>query len=212
MSRPTPELAAMQKGFQQLTDMMARQGDQLDQVLAMLRRREAELKRVRAENRRLRKLLGLPPEPDPDGAMLPDPGTAEHTRPIAESFRAWLTSTSLTPSDPVLTVARYYLKHFKSLTLFIDDGRLPIDNNEAEREFQRHAKLRHASLFAGSVEGARRWAILLDVVRTAQKCGVDVESYLTWVFDVGRRAHADGLPGPDERGTGDGVVSRGNVT
>lgn len=44
-------------------------------------------------------------------------------------------------------------------------------------------KLRHASLFAGSVAGAERWALLLSVVRTAQKCGVDVEDYLTWVFE-----------------------------
>jgi hypothetical protein len=110
----------------------------------------------------------------------------QHTRPIADAFRAWLTeltTSGLPPSDPVLKVARYYLKYFASLTRFIDDGCLPIDNNEAEREFQRHAKLRHASLFAGSVEGARRWAILLGVVRTAQKCGVDVEAYLKWVFE-----------------------------
>ena len=50
-------------------------------------------------------------------------------------------------------------------------------------EFQRHAKLRHASLFAGSVRGAERWATLLGVVRTAQKCGVDVEAYLGWLFE-----------------------------
>lgn len=110
----------------------------------------------------------------------------QHTRPIVNAFKGWLTEQverDLPPTDPFIKVARYYLKHFAALTRFIDDGRLPIDNNEAEREFQRHAKLRHASLFAGSVEGARRWAILLGVVRTAQKCGVDVESYLKWVFE-----------------------------
>ena len=31
--------------------------------------------------------------------------------------------------------------------------------------------------------GAHRWAVLLGVIRTAQKCGVHVESYLTWLFD-----------------------------
>ncbi|MBN2800319.1 MAG: transposase, partial [Deltaproteobacteria bacterium] len=65
----------------------------------------------------------------------------------------------------------------------VDNGNIPIDNNASEREFQRHAKLRYASLFAGSVEGAHRWATLLGVVSTAQKCGVDVEAYLAWVFD-----------------------------
>ena len=54
---------------------------------------------------------------------------------------------------------------------------------EAERELQRHAKLRLASLFAGSLEGAHRWATLLGVVRTAQKHDLDVQAYLTWLFE-----------------------------
>ena len=80
-------------------------------------------------------------------------------------------------------MARYYLRHWDGLTRFVDDPDLPIDNNAAEREFQRHAKLRLASLFAGSVEGAHRWATLLGVVRTAQKLGLDVQAYLTWMFE-----------------------------
>ena len=72
---------------------------------------------------------------------------------------------------------------FDDLTRFVHHGDLPLDNNEAEREFQRHAKLRFASLFAGSPEGGHRWATLLGVVRTAQKCEVDVFAYLTWLFE-----------------------------
>lgn len=109
-----------------------------------------------------------------------------HTRPIAEAFRRWLDGVverPLPPSDPVRRVAKYYIDHWEGLTRFIDRGDLPLDNNEAEREFQRHAKLRYASLFAGSPEGAHRWATILGVVRTAQKCGVDVEEYLVWAFE-----------------------------
>ena len=107
-------------------------------------------------------------------------------RPVLDELRAWLTDVAegnLPPSDPVKKIAKYYLRHWEGLTRFVDDPDLPIDNNEAEREFQRHAKLRLASLFAGSVEGAHRWATLLGVVRTAQKHGLDVQSYLTWMFE-----------------------------
>ena len=38
-------------------------------------------------------------------------------------------------------------------------------------------------MFAGSVEGACRWATLLGVVRTAQKHKLDVKANLTWVFE-----------------------------
>ncbi len=85
--------------------------------------------------------------------------------------------------DAVVKVANYLRNHWTGLTRFVDHADLPLDNNGAEREFQRHAKLRYASLFAGSIAGARRWAILLGVVRTAQKQNVDVQAYLTWLFE-----------------------------
>jgi len=110
----------------------------------------------------------------------------EHSIEVLERYRAWLLAVQDSeplPSDPVGKVVNYTLKHWDELTRFVEDPSLPLDNNESEREFQRHAKLRLASLFAGSVEGAERWALLLSVVRTAQKCGVDVEDYLTWVFE-----------------------------
>lgn len=114
-------------------------------------------------------------------------------RPVLERFEMWLREVAngdLPPSDPVRKVASYYLRHWAGLTRFIDDPDIPIDNNEAEREFQRHAKLRLASLFAGSIEGAHRWATLLGVVRTAQKHGLDIQAYLTWLFEH-RGTHRD---------------------
>jgi transposase len=108
------------------------------------------------------------------------------SRRVLRRFRQWLDgviASDLPPSDPVRKLATYYVKHFDDLTRFVDDGDLPIDNNAAEREFQRHAKLRQASLFAGSPEGGHRWATLLGIVRTAQKCEVDVLAYLTWMFE-----------------------------
>jgi transposase len=106
---------------------------------------------------------------------------------VLRRFRTWLEAVvarPLPPSDPVRKAAKYYLKHYNALTRFLDDPAiLPLDNNASEREFQHHAKLRLQSLFAGSPEGAHRWAILLGVVRTAQKFEVDVLAYLTWMFE-----------------------------
>ena len=96
----------------------------------------------------------------------------------------------LPPSDPVRKAAKCYLRHRDGLTRFLDDPALPIDNSAAEREFQRHAKLRLASLFAGSIEGAHRWATLLGIVRTAQKHDLHVQAYLTLLFER-RATHRD---------------------
>ncbi len=109
------------------------------------------------------------------------------SRRVLYRFRQWLAGVGrlgLPPTDPVGKLARYYLRHWDDLTRFIDHPAvLPLDNNAAEREFQRHAKLRKSCLFAGSAEGGHRWATLFGVVRTAQKCNLDVLAYLTWMFE-----------------------------
>ena len=109
------------------------------------------------------------------------------SRRVLYRFRQWLEGVGrlgLPPTDPVGKLARYYIRHWNDLTRFIDHPAvLPLDNNAAEREFQRHAKLRKACLFAGSAEGGHRWATLFGVVRTAQKCNLDVLAYLTWMFE-----------------------------
>lgn len=106
------------------------------------------------------------------------------TRPIVSAFKAWLEKhQDLLPTDPLGKAVRYYLRHFDALTRFVDDANIPIDNNPSERAFQDHARLRLNSLFAGSAEGARRWALLLGVVTTAKRHKLDVQAYLTWMFE-----------------------------
>lgn len=123
------------------------------------------------------------------------------TARVFQRFRQWLERVvELNPltTDPLRQVAQYYLNHFDDLRRFVDHAEIPLDNNQSEREFQRHAKLRYASLFAGSVEGGHRWATLFGVVRTAQKCDVDVLSYLTWMFERRGTHRAEfGIPAKD---------------
>lgn len=107
------------------------------------------------------------------------------SRRVLRRYEQWLKGVlarGLLPSDPVRKAAQFYLNNWAGLTRFVDYD-IPIDNNASEREFQRHAKLRYASLFAGSQEGGHRWATLFGVVRTAQKCNLDVLAYLTWLFE-----------------------------
>ena len=70
-------MVSHQKSLDELTRMVAAQNERLDQLLSMLRRREAQLRRSEAENRKLRRQLGLD-EPDPDPvaeAVPPSPAT-----------------------------------------------------------------------------------------------------------------------------------------
>ena len=58
----------------------AKQGEQLDQVVNMLRRRESQLKRAEAEVRKLRRQLGLDPDPTPSGDASDAPTSQKPTK------------------------------------------------------------------------------------------------------------------------------------
>jgi hypothetical protein len=80
-------------------------------------------------------------------------------------------------------VLLYYRRHWAALTRFLDDPELPLDNSKTEREFQLVAKLRLNCLFAGGTEGAHRAAVLLGISATCRRLKIDLQRYLTWVFE-----------------------------
>jgi transposase len=76
---------------------------------------------------------------------------------------------------------RYSLAHWTGLTLFLEDGRLEVDNNTVERSMRTIALGRRNSLFAGNDGGAHTWAILASLLTTAKLNGLDP---YTWLNDV----------------------------
>ncbi|MFT4627985.1 MAG: hypothetical protein ACI8PZ_006679 [Myxococcota bacterium] len=71
------ELVATRSTLDELTVLVAEQNDRLDEVVTMLRRREAQLARAEREIRRLRKKYGEDPEPDPPPASEPAESAAD---------------------------------------------------------------------------------------------------------------------------------------
>ena len=59
----------------------------------------------------------------------------ERSRPLLDEMKPWLEQTLATLSQKSATAKaiRYVLGRWKSLTRFVDDGRIEIDNNAAER-------------------------------------------------------------------------------
>jgi len=109
----------------------------------------------------------------------------QHIRPIAVDFDKWLAAVvpTLLPSEPLMAAVRYYRTHRDALYRFIDDGDVPIDNSETERDVQNVAKLRLNMLFAGSSEGAHRACIILGIVATCRAQNVSPQHYLAWAFE-----------------------------
>ena len=100
-----------------------------------------------------------------------------------ETLQAWL-SVQLERVSGRFNLAeaiRYALRHWPGLVLFLEDGRLELDNNTIERAIRPMALGRKNSLFAGSDGGARQWAIVASLVAMAELNGVEP---LAWLTDV----------------------------
>ncbi len=76
----------------------------------------------------------------------------------------------------------YGRKRWTALTQFIDDGRLEIDNNIAERAIRSIAIGRKNWLFAGSKAGGERAAAIYTVIETCKLNGVESQAYIADVI------------------------------
>jgi transposase len=105
----------------------------------------------------------------------------EKSRPIADQFRAWCAhQLDRIPGKGDLAKAmRYALKRWEAFTLFLEDGRVAIDNNPAERALRPVCLTRKNALFAGSDAGGETFAAAMTIIETAKLSGLNPEAYLT---------------------------------
>ena len=78
----------------------------------------------------------------------------------------------------------YMLTRWPAFTRFLDDGRICLTNNAAERALRGLALGRKSWLFAGSARGAERAAIMYTLIQTAKLNDVDPQA---WLADILRR-------------------------
>ena len=105
------------------------------------------------------------------------------SRPLVIELETWLREQRARVSKNSETgkAIDYSLKRWIALTRFLDDGRLCMSNNAAERELRGVAIGRRNWTFAGSDEGGRRAAALYTLIQTAKLNDVDPQA---WLADV----------------------------
>ncbi len=103
--------------------------------------------------------------------------------PILADLKAFLNATlaKISGKSSLAAAIRYATSRWTALTRFVDDGRLEMTNNAAERAIRPLALGRKNYLFAGSDDGGRRAAIMYTLIETARLNGVDPEA---WLVDV----------------------------
>src|SRR5207249_3182438 len=105
----------------------------------------------------------------------------EHSAPLMVKLRQWLdgdAARSVLPKSRLGEAVRYLDNQWDALTVFLDDGRVPFDNNETEQLMKRVATGRKNWLFIGSVEAGYRASILMTIVSTAHRHHLDVWLYV----------------------------------
>ena len=109
----------------------------------------------------------------------------QHSSPQVDAFKAWAEAQlARIPGKGDLAKAfRYGLSRWPSFELFLEDGRIGIDNNPAERAMRPIGVGRRNWLFAGSDSGGETLARAMTLIETAKMSGLDPQAWLADVLD-----------------------------
>jgi transposase len=103
---------------------------------------------------------------------------------LVTAFETWLRHerAKLSRHDDLAVAMDYMLTRWKAFTRFLDDGRICLTNNAAERALRGIALGRKSWLFAGSDRGGRRAAIMYSLIVTAKMNNVDPQAWLAHIL------------------------------
>jgi len=108
----------------------------------------------------------------------------QNSRALVAAFEPWLREklALISQKTKLAEAIRYALARWDGLSLFLDDGRVEIDNNIVERAIRPLALTRKNALFAGSDSGADHWATIASLIETCKLTDIDPQAYLADVI------------------------------
>jgi hypothetical protein len=107
----------------------------------------------------------------------------EASASLVADLERWLREErpKLSRGNDLAKAMDYLLKRWPAFTRFLNDGRICLSNNAAERALRGIALGRKSWLFAGSDRGGQRAAALYSLIVTAKLNDVDPQA---WLADV----------------------------
>jgi transposase len=107
----------------------------------------------------------------------------ELSAPLVADLERWLREQrpKLSRGNDLAKAMDYMLKRWPAFTRFLDDGRICLSNNAAERALRGIALGRKSWLFAGSDRGGQRAAAIYSLIVTAKLNNVDPQA---WLADI----------------------------
>jgi transposase len=117
--------------------------------------------------------------------------------PLVTDLETWMRSERgrLSRHSDVAKALDYMLKRWAAFTRFLQDGRICLTNNAAERELRGIALGRKSWLFAGSDRGGERTAVMYTLIQTARLNSIDPQA---WLADVLARINDHNIQNLDQ--------------
>ena len=108
----------------------------------------------------------------------------ELAKPLVEELHAYLEDkrSNFSRSHDLYKAINYMLKRWPAFTLFLDDGRVCLSNNAAERALRGIALGRRSWLFCGSDRGGQWAAAMYSLIVSAKMNDIDPYAWLTDVL------------------------------
>jgi transposase len=109
----------------------------------------------------------------------------EKSLPVVENIRSWLDGIKdeILPQSLLGTVVTYGLNQWEKLTRFLEDGRIELSNNRAERAIKPFVIGRKNFLFCNTPRGANASAVIYSIIEMAKENGLNPYAYLTHLFE-----------------------------
>jgi len=107
-----------------------------------------------------------------------------HARPVLDELRSWLNEAlpQVPPTSATGKALHYLHREWPKLIVYLEDGRLEIDNNGAENAIRPFVLGRKNWLFSASVKGVKASANLYSLIETAKANGLEPYDYLRNLF------------------------------
>ena len=122
----------------------------------------------------------------------------EREKPVLDALLAWSYTKKAAPKSALGKAIYYLQEQWPYLMCYLEDGRLELSNNRAERSIKPFVMDRKNFLFANTPGGAQGSATIFSLIETAKENGLDPFRYLVWVLSEAPAAAADDADWPEK--------------
>ncbi|BCP62685.1 IS66 family transposase [Streptococcus parasuis] len=102
---------------------------------------------------------------------------------VRRKFFDWCRNQAVLPGSKLGNAIEYSLKYETTFRTVLSDGDIVLSNNIAERAMKTLVMGRKNWLFSQSFEGAKSTAVILSLLETAKRHGLDAEKYMTYLLE-----------------------------